>query len=73
MIVKRAFGFEQAAGGFTGGLAAAMLNGVKRGLFSNEAGMGSAPNIAAVRRAAIRTTPRRRASFRASASSSTRS
>ena len=25
-----------------------MLNGVKRGLFSNEAGMGSAPNIAAV-------------------------
>ena len=27
---------------------AAMLNGVKRGLFSNEAGMGSAPNIAAV-------------------------
>ena len=29
------------------GLAAAMLNGVKRGLYSNEAGMGSAPNIAA--------------------------
>jgi AGCS family alanine or glycine:cation symporter len=27
---------------------AAMMNGVKRGLFSNEAGMGSAPNIAAV-------------------------
>lgn len=27
---------------------AAMLNGVKRGLYSNEAGMGSAPNIAAV-------------------------
>lgn len=26
----------------------ALLNGVKRGLFSNEAGMGSAPNIAAV-------------------------
>ena len=35
------------AGGFTGGVAAAMLNGVKRGLFSNEAGMGSAPNVAA--------------------------
>jgi hypothetical protein len=35
------------AGGFTGGIAAAMLNGVKRGLFSNEAGMGSAPNVAA--------------------------
>ena len=30
-----------------GGVAAAMLNGVKRGLFSNEAGMGSAPDIAA--------------------------
>ena len=35
------------AGGFAGGIAAAMLNGVKRGLFSNEAGMGSAPNVAA--------------------------
>ncbi|MDX3978504.1 sodium:alanine symporter family protein [Shinella sp.] len=44
LIVKSAFGFEQAAGGVAG----AMLNGVKRGLFSNEAGMGSAPNIAAV-------------------------
>jgi AGCS family alanine or glycine:cation symporter len=47
-IVLGAFGFEQAAGGVAGGIAAAMLNGVKRGLFSNEAGMGSAPNIAAV-------------------------
>ncbi|MDX1609159.1 MAG: sodium:alanine symporter family protein [Halofilum sp. (in: g-proteobacteria)] len=46
-IVASAFGLEEAAGGITGGLAAAMLNGVKRGLFSNEAGMGSAPNIAA--------------------------
>ena len=43
-IVGSAFGFEEAAGGVAG----AMLNGVKRGLFSNEAGMGSAPNIAAV-------------------------
>lgn len=43
LIIKSAFGFEQAAGGMAG----AMLNGVKRGLFSNEAGMGSAPNIAA--------------------------
>ncbi|MCC7281144.1 MAG: sodium:alanine symporter family protein [Acetobacteraceae bacterium] len=42
-IVRNAFGLEAAAGG----MAAAMLNGVKRGLFSNEAGMGSAPNIAA--------------------------
>lgn len=44
LIVKSAFGVEAAAGGIAG----AMLNGVKRGLFSNEAGMGSAPNIAAV-------------------------
>lgn len=48
MIISNAFGVQEAAGGVTGGLAAAMLNGVKRGLFSNEAGMGSAPNIAAV-------------------------
>ena len=47
LIVKSAFGFQEAAGGVAGGVAAAMLNGVKRGLFSNEAGMGSAPNIAA--------------------------
>jgi AGCS family alanine or glycine:cation symporter len=46
-IVASAFGLSQAAGGVAGSLAAAMLNGVKRGLFSNEAGMGSAPNIAA--------------------------
>jgi AGCS family alanine or glycine:cation symporter len=44
LIIKSAFGLEQAAGGIAG----AMLNGIKRGLFSNEAGMGSAPNIAAV-------------------------
>lgn len=43
-IVKSAFGFEQFAGGSLG---AALINGVKRGLFSNEAGMGSAPNAAA--------------------------
>ena len=46
-IIGGAFGMQQMAGGFTGGIAAAMLNGVKRGLFSNEAGMGSAPNVAA--------------------------
>ena len=46
-IVGNAFGFAEAAGGVTGGVAAAMLNGVRRGLFSNEAGMGSAPNAAA--------------------------
>lgn len=46
-ILGGAFGVQEMAGGFTGGIAAAMLNGVKRGLFSNEAGMGSAPNVAA--------------------------
>ncbi len=48
MILRSAFGLEPAVGGVVGGMTAAMLNGVKRGLFSNEAGMGSAPNIAAV-------------------------
>ena len=48
LIVKSAFGFEQAAGGVLGyGIAQAIINGIKRGLFSNEAGMGSAPNAAA--------------------------
>lgn len=44
LIVKSAFGFEQAAGGAFGAM---IMNGIKRGLFSNEAGMGSAPNAAA--------------------------
>ena len=47
-IVASAFGMDQALGGTAGAMSAAMMNGVKRGLFSNEAGMGSAPNIAAV-------------------------
>ncbi len=46
-IIKSAFGLEEAAGGVAGSVTAAMLNGIKRGLFSNEAGMGSAPNVAA--------------------------
>ncbi|WP_298457100.1 sodium:alanine symporter family protein [uncultured Cellulomonas sp.] len=46
-IVTAAFGVGEAAAGLTGGLAAALLNGARRGLFSNEAGMGSAPNAAA--------------------------
>ena len=46
-IISSAFGLNEAIGGTTGGILAAMLNGVKRGLFSNEAGMGSAPNAAA--------------------------
>lgn len=44
LIFKSAFGFKEVAGGALG---AAMMNGIKRGLFSNEAGMGSAPNAAA--------------------------
>lgn len=43
-IVSSAFGWEQALGG---GMGAAVMQGIKRGLFSNEAGMGSAPNVAA--------------------------
>ena len=46
-IIDGAFGLDQAAAGTAGGILAALLNGVKRGLFSNEAGMGSAPNTAA--------------------------
>ena len=44
-IVRSAFGFNSA---IAGGIGAAMIFGVKRGLFSNEAGLGSAPNVAAV-------------------------
>ena len=44
LIVSHAFGWEQALGG---GVGMALMQGIKRGLFSNEAGMGSAPNVAA--------------------------
>lgn len=44
LIIDNAFGFDQAMGGTIG---AAMIMGVKRGLFSNEAGEGSTPNAAA--------------------------
>ena len=44
-IIGCAFGWQQAAGGMVG---AAVMQGVKRGLFSNEAGEGSAPNAAAI-------------------------
>lgn len=43
-IISNAFGWESFAGGSVG---AALMQGIKRGLFSNEAGMGSAPNVAA--------------------------
>ena len=43
-IVEEAFGLRQVV---AGGFGAALMNGVKRGLFSNEAGSGSAPCAAA--------------------------
>ena len=43
-IFQNAFDFQAIFGGFTG---SAMMYGIKRGLFSNEAGVGSAPNAAA--------------------------
>lgn len=47
MILQGAFGLEQAFYGTAGGLYAAAINGTRRGLFSNEAGEGSVPNVAA--------------------------
>ncbi|HEF2529590.1 TPA: sodium:alanine symporter family protein [Campylobacter jejuni] len=44
MILQSAFDFKAIFGGFAG---SALVIGIKRGLFSNEAGMGSAPNAAA--------------------------
>ena len=43
-IVSNAFGLQEAVGG---GMGAAIAQGLRRGLFSNEAGLGSAPNVAA--------------------------
>lgn len=43
-IIEQAFGWEQVGGGTLG---AVLMTGIKRGLFSNEAGEGSAPNAAA--------------------------
>lgn len=43
-IVSNAFGWQEAV---SGGMGAAIAAGLKRGLFSNEAGLGSAPNVAA--------------------------
>ena len=45
LIVSSAFGLNEAVAGGIGG---AIMLGVQRGLFSNEAGLGSAPNVAAV-------------------------
>lgn len=43
-IVSSAFGLQAVAGG---GMGAALMTGIQRGLFSNEAGMGAVPNAAA--------------------------
>ncbi|OSP55858.1 sodium:alanine symporter family protein [Pseudoruegeria sp. SK021] len=43
-IVSNGLGWEQAV---SGGVGAAIAQGLRRGLFSNEAGLGSAPNVAA--------------------------
>ncbi len=43
-IFRSAFDFEAIFGGFTG---SCVMYGIKRGLFSNEAGVGSAPNASA--------------------------
>lgn len=45
VIFKSAFNFKA---GFAGLFTSAILNGVRRGLFSNEAGMGSVPNASSV-------------------------
>ncbi|GAA76161.1 probable sodium/glutamine symporter glnT [Pseudoalteromonas sp. BSi20480] len=48
LVINSAFGIEQAGAGAIGyGVIQAMIQGIKRGLFSNEAGMGSAANAAA--------------------------
>ena len=44
IVMADAFNFKSIFGGFTG---SCMVLGIKRGLFSNEAGMGSAPNASA--------------------------
>ena len=46
-IFEGAFGLNATFAGISGGLYAAAINGIKRGLFSNEAGEGSVPNAAA--------------------------
>ena len=46
-IVSSAFGMRAAAGGALGAIIVAMQKGIARGIFSNEAGLGSAPIAAA--------------------------
>ena len=46
-IIQSAFGLKAAAGGAIGAMTVAMQKGIARGIFSNEAGLGSAPIAAA--------------------------
>lgn len=49
LVIENAFGLQTAAAGGMGYMVSqAMMQGIRRGLFSNEAGMGSSPNISAV-------------------------
>ena len=50
MILESAFGLRPAAGGALGSILLAMQKGIARGIFSNEAGLGSAPIAAAAAR-----------------------
>lgn len=49
-IVQSAFGIKAVAGGALGAMTVAMQKGIARGIFSNEAGLGSAPIAAAAAR-----------------------
>ena len=55
LIVGHAFGLREVAGAAVG--MTMVMQGVRRGMFSNEAGMGSAPNIAAAATPAPPSTP----------------
>ncbi|VEI13610.1 alanine/glycine:cation symporter family protein [Trueperella bialowiezensis] len=46
-VFLSAFGLRESLAGIGGGVLAALINGMRRGLFSNEAGMGTNPNAAA--------------------------
>ena len=67
MVFASAFDFQSIFGGFAGSV---VMLGIKRGLYSNEAGMGSAPNAAAT--ASACRTLASRASCRACPCTSTR-
>lgn len=46
LIFQSAFGFGPVAGGIAGGVFTSIVTGVRRGLFSNEAGLGTTPHVA---------------------------